>query len=773
LGVSESDWAANGIEDVVPIDLGVHTPDPNVLKTLVSKETVNGKFVKDWYKDWGRGMTDKITRQVRIGVGLGEGYDKIAKRIIGKSGVLGEQERHIKTLVRTTIANVSNKARQSVYENNEDVVKGVEIVATLDSRTSAICRSEDGNVYPVDSGPRPPFHPNCRTTTIPVLKSWKELGIDLKEAPPGTRASMDGQVSSKQSYGQWLKKQSKSVQEEVLGKRRAALFRSGKVKIDKFVDPRGRSLTLAELDQVQSRDAIKASGLNAAERTTEIKKLLKDLEGATDKKSKSRIRRHLRKLGHTGGAKTAPPTKVPKATSEVSISEKLHGDPINPTYGRTAVAEFDRLKEKYPNTHCIGLIAKKIVGDSKDAIAVAGSRVRPYKLIELNTKYWSRKFDLKALAKDMHRRKWVTGKTIKEFVTHEYGHHISYSLSTKKWNIFQGFYNDLLLDGDLDDYAKMLGSQYAKTNPSELFAEMFVKYEQGKLSGKGLRVFQRIGVAPSITKKVAKVAPKVKVVPKPKPKPKVVVKKPRTPAQVTSYIDKQTKEFRKLEPQAMIKKARELGASKHLISSYKSSPSFWKTDMVNELGRLELRKNFGTYRAVDSKMAKKLMTWEDSASTASWQSQDWRTIRKGWGRTESAKAFETAIEQLPEFKGDIFRGGVLGEAGDVAKIKRFKQGSVLTMKAPLSASKKRSVATEFAGTKATRGRTPYIIKFKTKGMPDISTVSLPEYNYQKEVIVRAGSKWRIKKVVKQHGRLKDINDNTFTTDYFEVFVEEI
>ncbi len=49
-------------------------------------------------------------------------------------------------------------------------VEEYEILATLDSRTSEICQGKDGLHYKVDEiavGVNyPPFHPNCRTTTI-------------------------------------------------------------------------------------------------------------------------------------------------------------------------------------------------------------------------------------------------------------------------------------------------------------------------------------------------------------------------------------------------------------------------------------------------------------------------------------------------------------------------------------------------------------------------------------------------------------------------------
>jgi hypothetical protein len=66
-------------------------------------------------------------------------------------------------------------------------------------------------------------------------------------AQVGDRASMNGPVDSRVTYGGWLKRQPKEFQDDVLGPRRAALFRSGKLRIDQFVDDMGRSLTLDEL----------------------------------------------------------------------------------------------------------------------------------------------------------------------------------------------------------------------------------------------------------------------------------------------------------------------------------------------------------------------------------------------------------------------------------------------------------------------------------------------------------------------------------------------
>jgi len=61
---------------------------------------------------------------------------------------------------------------------------------------------------------------------------------------------MNGRVSDKITYGQWLRDQSRATQELALGKRKAQLFRSGQLDIRDFIDDRGRILTLKELESL-------------------------------------------------------------------------------------------------------------------------------------------------------------------------------------------------------------------------------------------------------------------------------------------------------------------------------------------------------------------------------------------------------------------------------------------------------------------------------------------------------------------------------------------
>mgnify|MGYP001632592318 FL=1 len=79
-----------------------------------------------------------------------------------------------KRLIRTETAYVKGQADVLTYKKLK--VEEYELLATLDNRTSSICQEKDGKHYPVDEIKvginYPPFHPNCRTTTIKYREDY-------------------------------------------------------------------------------------------------------------------------------------------------------------------------------------------------------------------------------------------------------------------------------------------------------------------------------------------------------------------------------------------------------------------------------------------------------------------------------------------------------------------------------------------------------------------------------------------------------------------------
>jgi len=196
----------------------------------------NGEVVSKAFRGIAVDQSERFGQVVRNGLLTGETTPDIAKRLIGQlqfgetaktarqlAAAGGEltavADNQIMALVRTSINQVANAASQQVYEANQDITKKYRYIATLDTRTSARCRALDGREFEYGKGPMPPQHFNCRSTTVPI--------IDPDILPPSTvatRASKDGPVPVNTSYGQWLKDQPRSVQEEVLGKDKVVYF---------------------------------------------------------------------------------------------------------------------------------------------------------------------------------------------------------------------------------------------------------------------------------------------------------------------------------------------------------------------------------------------------------------------------------------------------------------------------------------------------------------------------------------------------------------------
>ena len=125
---------------------------------------------------------------------IGRSIDRTAKEIVRVTDVAYSRA---EALVRTEASFFHNLAAHNSYRDAG--MEKYEILATLDMRTSDICRYQDGKVYNVkDYKPgtnAPPFHVRCRTTTIPHF--------DESEYTNGEkRQSMNGLVGSV-PYEEW------------------------------------------------------------------------------------------------------------------------------------------------------------------------------------------------------------------------------------------------------------------------------------------------------------------------------------------------------------------------------------------------------------------------------------------------------------------------------------------------------------------------------------------------------------------------------------------
>ena len=216
----------------------------------------NGATLAASYRRLAGKQAEVFTKEVRNGLLLGESTDKIARRL--RRQLIAVPNNQIKAMVRTSVNQVANAASQAVYTQNQDISSKYRYIATLDSRTSAICRALDGQEFEYGKGPTPPQHFNCRSTTVPLI-DYDRLGIPPPK--PGKRRSRDGLVPANQSYGQWLHNQSKETKADVLGPEKVPYFNRLARKygptnaIRRFVSEDGTELTLEQLRRRYPHDA--------------------------------------------------------------------------------------------------------------------------------------------------------------------------------------------------------------------------------------------------------------------------------------------------------------------------------------------------------------------------------------------------------------------------------------------------------------------------------------------------------------------------------------
>ena len=245
--------------------------------TLPNGETVNKAF---------RGIAvssqEKLALAIRTGVFSGETTQQIARNLIGtlefedltksvkqiakKGGITTKLANYqVQTIVRTSVNQVQNQASQAVYAANSKIAPKYEYVATLDSRTSAICRRLDGQEFEYNKGPTPPQHFNCRSTTVPVVDfdGLQKKYPTLQKPPENknlTRPTGEGtgRVPQGTAYGDWLLTQNKNLQIKTLGsERKVRLFKkiakkegSGQRAIRAMIREDGSEISIERLQEI-------------------------------------------------------------------------------------------------------------------------------------------------------------------------------------------------------------------------------------------------------------------------------------------------------------------------------------------------------------------------------------------------------------------------------------------------------------------------------------------------------------------------------------------
>jgi SPP1 gp7 family putative phage head morphogenesis protein len=271
-GESEARWQVKTLTEMTkPLGLSYSMPSTAIIRQVVKERAPFGNTISEHLEGISTRAAGEIKKELRLGISQGESTDQIISRVRGtidanyEDGVFEKVRKNVAAVVRTSTNYVVNQAREETIKANEDIIGSVKLVATLDDRTSLICAARDGEVYPINEGPRPPFHPNCRTMVVPITKSAEELGLEgiLQDGDEDilARESMDGEVPADYTYEEWLAEQDEETQKKVLGLERWQMWTDGQISLRDLINDKSQVLTIDDLDELTGNreDAVDAS----------------------------------------------------------------------------------------------------------------------------------------------------------------------------------------------------------------------------------------------------------------------------------------------------------------------------------------------------------------------------------------------------------------------------------------------------------------------------------------------------------------------------------
>jgi SPP1 gp7 family putative phage head morphogenesis protein len=302
LSLAESTSIKGIVELVLPVEITTTLPTARLLRSIALARPFQGQILADWASSMEADDLRRMRNAIQLGMTAGEDMATIARRVTGTlsmdfaDGVTQMTRHQVQAITRTAVQHVANHSRTAWFLENSDIVTVERFVATLDSRTTPVCRASDGKQFPLGKGPVPPLHFQCRSLRIAALDGVlagdrpakpfveRELVSEFSEAnglgkikaradlPRGTRGdydkwargrirSMVGPVPASTTYDSWMRTQSRAFQEDTLGVQKAKLFRDGGLKLDKFIDRNGSELTLTQLAS-RERQAFIEAGLD-------------------------------------------------------------------------------------------------------------------------------------------------------------------------------------------------------------------------------------------------------------------------------------------------------------------------------------------------------------------------------------------------------------------------------------------------------------------------------------------------------------------------------
>ena len=286
------------------------------------------------------GNTDELAEQLQQtlmkGVLTGASSGRMANEIIER---FHASYSRALTLTRTESSHCANSAELARYKDTE--VKKYRYVATLDTRTSEICRELDGKEFPVeDAKPGtnyPPMHPRCRSTTIEALS--QELISRLKRRARNPETGELVTVPGNMTYREWYEKYVESV--ELTTGEKGGIIKAEEVRSLEQAKKRDHKIVITDT-AIEHVDRVKPSDFSdqqADEMLKMHKKLLKYAKEENDSNEVLFITGldFSSEVAVKGGEFKVSPASNPFAISIIAHAERqsllyLHNHPSTNTF---------------------------------------------------------------------------------------------------------------------------------------------------------------------------------------------------------------------------------------------------------------------------------------------------------------------------------------------------------------------------------------------------------------------------------------------------------
>jgi len=267
LGQAVPEIIADMVKNTLEIELSVPSLSKDRVKAWFESSQVEGLNPKRWLTKLSDNATNRIIKETRESLILHESYAQTAKRI---SNALNISRRSASGIAHNALHGAWQWAEREMYLENEDIQE-MRFVAQIDRKTTPLCISLDGEVFPIKIAPLPPLHFKCRSMLSPLFEKGERLTgkrIARLDTEGRTVKHRDGTTSTKfekrrvqfvpksMTHSGWVQSLVESANpkdvsfaREMLGKTRFDLVKAGKFKVEKLYYG-GKIKTIKELKRL-------------------------------------------------------------------------------------------------------------------------------------------------------------------------------------------------------------------------------------------------------------------------------------------------------------------------------------------------------------------------------------------------------------------------------------------------------------------------------------------------------------------------------------------